>query len=77
MMNTVKVLAKGQIVIPAGIRKKYEIKPGSTIQLFEYDNLIYLIPQSKDALRAAMGCLPESPSLSDELLTERKKDFAE
>jgi len=77
MMNTVKVLSKGQIVIPAGIRKKYEIRPGSTIQLFEYDNLIYLIPQSKDALRAAMGCLPESPSLSDELLTERKKDFAE
>ena len=76
-MNTVKVLSKGQIVIPAGIRKKYEIKPGSTIQLFEYDNLIYLIPQPKDALRAAMGCLPESPSLSDELLTERKKDFAE
>ena len=76
-MNTVKVLAKGQIVIPAGIRKKYEIKPGSRIQVFEYDNLIYLVPPSTDALRAAMGCLPDRPSLSDELLTERKKDFAE
>jgi AbrB family looped-hinge helix DNA binding protein len=76
-MKTVKVLAKGQIVIPAGIRKKYEIKPGSTIQVFEYDNLIYLVPPSADALKTAMGCLPESPSLSDELLTERKKDFAE
>ena len=76
-MNTVKVLSKGQIVIPAGIRKKYEIKPGSKIQVFEYDNLIYLVPPSKDALRAAMGCLPDSPSLADELLTERKKDFAE
>ena len=76
-MNTVKVLSKGQIVIPVGIRKKYEIKPGSTIQLFEYDNLIYLVPPAADALKAAMGCLPVSPSLSDELLTERKKDFAE
>jgi AbrB family looped-hinge helix DNA binding protein len=42
-MNTVKVLAKGQIVIPAGIRKKYEIKPGSTIQVFEYDNALPLL----------------------------------
>jgi AbrB family looped-hinge helix DNA binding protein len=77
MMNTVKVLSKGQIVIPAGIRKKYEIKPGSMIQVFEYDNMIYLVPPSTDALRAAMGCLPDRPSLTDELLTERKKDFAE
>ena len=76
-MNSVKVLSKGQIVIPARIRKKFEIKPGSMIQVFEYDNLIYLVPPSTDALRAAMGCLPDRPSLSDELLTERKKDFAE
>jgi AbrB family looped-hinge helix DNA binding protein len=75
-MNTVKVLSKGQIVIPAGIRKKYEIIPGSTIQVFDYDNLIYLVPPARDALSAAMGCLPDRPSLSDELLTERKKDFA-
>ena len=76
-MNTVKVLSKGQIVIPAGIRKKYEITPGSTIQMFEYENMIYLVPPAKDALRAAMGCLPDRPSLPDELLTERKKDFAQ
>ena len=76
-MNTVKVLSKGQIVIPVGIRKKYEITPGSTIQVFEYDKLIYLVPPAKDPLKAAMGCLPKHPSLSDELLTERKKDFAE
>ena len=38
-MNTVKVLSKGQIVIPVGIRKKYEITPGTRIQVFEYDNI--------------------------------------
>ena len=75
-MNTVKVLSKGQIVIPAAIRKKYEITPGTMIQIFEYDNLIYLVPPAKDELKAAMGCLPGRPSLSEELLTERKKDFA-
>ena len=75
-MNTVKVLTKGQIVIPAAIRKKFNIQPGNTLQLFEYGNLIYLVLPVKDPVEDAMGCLPKRPSLSKELLNERKKDFA-
>jgi AbrB family looped-hinge helix DNA binding protein len=75
-MQSVKVLAKGQIVIPASIRKKYSIQPGGEIQLFEYGNLICLVPPSKDPIEQAMGCLPPTPSLSGPLLKERKKDFA-
>ena len=76
-METVRVLAKGQIVIPASIRKKYGIEPGNEMTIFEYDNLIYLSPPSKDPVKEAMGCLPIVPSLSEELLKERRKDFAE
>ncbi len=75
-MQSVKVLAKGQIVIPASIRKKYSIQPGGEIQLFEYGDLIYLVPSSKDPIKQAMGCLPPTPSLSEKLLKERRKDFA-
>ena len=75
-METVRVLAKGQIVIPASIRRKYGIQPGSEIRLFEYENLIYLVPPSRDPVREAMGCLPQRPSLSKELLKDRRKDFA-
>jgi AbrB family looped-hinge helix DNA binding protein len=77
MMKTVKVLTKGQIVIPASIRKKYNIQPGDTLQVFEYGNLIYIVPLVKDSLKAAMGCLHRCPSLAKALLNERKKDFAE
>lgn len=76
-MKCAKVLAKGQIVIPASIRKKYGIYPGTEVQIFEYGNIIYLVPPSKDPIEQAMGCLPPSPSLSEELLIERKKDFSE
>jgi AbrB family looped-hinge helix DNA binding protein len=76
-MQTVKVLGKGQVVIPASIRKKHGIQPGCEIQVFEYENLIYLVPPSKDPVKEAMGCLPPTPSLSEELLKERRKDFAE
>jgi AbrB family looped-hinge helix DNA binding protein len=76
-METVKVLAKGQVVIPASVRKKYDIRPGAKMHIFEYGNLIYLVPPSKDPVKDAMGCLPPTPSLSEELLAEQKKDFAE
>ena len=75
-MDTVKVLAKGQIVIPAAIRKKFGIQPGSIIRVFEYGKLIHLVPPDPDPVRSAMGCLPEAPSLTRELLLERKKDSA-
>ena len=76
-MQTVRVLAKGQVVIPASIRKKYGIHAGCEIQIFEYGNLLYLVPPSKDPVKEAKGCLPPTPSLSAELLKERAKDFAE
>jgi len=76
-MDTVKVLIKGQVVIPAQMRKKYDIQPGNLLQIFEYGNLIYLVPPAKDPLKEAMGCLPQKPSLSRALLKERKKDFVE
>ncbi|MDY7033174.1 MAG: AbrB/MazE/SpoVT family DNA-binding domain-containing protein [Thermodesulfobacteriota bacterium] len=76
-MQSLKVLAKGQVVIPSSIRKKYGILPGCEIQIFEYGNLIYLVPPSKDPVEQAMGCLPSDPSLSEELLKERRKYFVE
>ena len=76
-MQSVKVLAKGQVVIPASIRKKYNIYPGCQIRVFEYGNLIYLVPPSEDPVKEAMGCLPPNPSLSQGLLKERRTDFVQ
>ena len=76
-MKRAKVLAKGQIVIPVSIRKKYGIQPGMEIQVFEYGDVIYLVPPVKDPVEQAMGCLPSTPSLSEELLLERREDLSE
>lgn len=73
-MESIKVLNKGQIVIPASIRKKYAIKPGNRIQMFEYGRLIYILPHSEDPVSEAQGCLPTKPSLSEELLEDRKRE---
>ena len=73
-MEKVKVLAKGQVVIPAPIRKRHNIEPGTELQIFEYGNIIYLVPPSHDPVGEAMGCIPQTPSLSEELLKERRKE---
>jgi AbrB family looped-hinge helix DNA binding protein len=74
-MATVKTLSKGQIVIPAGIRRRYHIEPGTEIQIMEYGGIIYLIPPVQDPIKAACGILPLKPSLSEKLLRERRKEF--
>ncbi len=75
-MPTVKTLAKGQIVIPAKLRKKYRIRPGTELQLLEYGGIIYLIPPVADPIKAAAGCLPPKTSLAKRLLRDRTKGFA-
>ncbi|MDA8104885.1 MAG: AbrB/MazE/SpoVT family DNA-binding domain-containing protein [Nitrospiraceae bacterium] len=74
-MAKVRTLAKGQIVIPADIRKRYHIEPGTEMQIMEYGGIIYLVPPVDDPVKAACGILPPEPSLSGKLLKERKSDF--
>jgi AbrB family looped-hinge helix DNA binding protein len=75
IMATVKTLSKGQIVIPADMRKRYHIEAGTEIQIMEYGGIIYLIPPVEDPIKAACGILPSKPSLSEKLLKERKSEF--
>ena len=74
-MATIKTLAKGQIVIPAELRKRLHIRPGTEMQIMEYSGIIYLIPPVDDPINAACGLLPSKPSLSEKLLKERKNEF--
>jgi len=74
-MSFVKTLAKGQIVIPAGLRKKYHIEPGTELQIMEYGGIIYLVPPVEDPIKEARGALPSRPSLAGQLLRERRSDY--
>jgi len=74
-MATVRTLSKGQIVIPAEIRERHHIEPGTEMQIMEYGGIIYLIPPVDDPVKAACGALPAKPSLAGHLLKERKGEF--
>ena len=73
-MGRAKVSPKGQIVIPASIRKKHGIKPGSIMEITEGDDRIILKLAPKDPIEEAMGMLKGDISLIKELLQTRHEE---
>lgn len=74
MSHAAKVSIKGQIVIPGPLRKRHHLEPGTQVDVYEYGNVICIAPQVAEPIGAAYGILPSTPSLSDELLLDRKKE---
>ena len=75
MPTRAKVSTKGWVVIPAPLRKKYGLEPGSTVEIFDAEGRIILFPGMKDPIEEAHGMLAEGPSLTQELLAERAKEL--
>jgi AbrB family looped-hinge helix DNA binding protein len=70
-----KVSAKGWVVIPALLRKRFGIEPGTSIEFQEIDEKIFLIPENKDPVDAFFGKLSGKRSLTKALLEERTKEM--
>ena len=62
MMNGT-VSQKGWVVIPAELRKKYGIKPGTRLQFVDYGGAIELIPVPDNPVEAAAGIAFERSSI--------------
>ncbi len=64
---------KGQIVIPAPLRKKYGITEGTRIVIIDNGREIILRPITREYLKSLRGSLKGSRAL-DILMEERRKD---
>ena len=71
---TARVSAKGWIVIPAPLRRRYGIKPGSVVKIREIDNRIVLVPETTDPVQTCFGKYSEKESLIKVLIEERKEE---
>ncbi|HTD56897.1 MAG TPA: AbrB/MazE/SpoVT family DNA-binding domain-containing protein [Silvibacterium sp.] len=65
MSLSVVVSSKGQIVIPAALRKKFRIKEGMTISFREEEGRLVIEPDPFSALQALKGTLPDYPFEKD------------
>jgi AbrB family looped-hinge helix DNA binding protein len=65
---------KGWVVIPAELRKKYSLKPGSEVTLVDYGGVLAIIPALKNPTNQAAGMLKGGESLTKSLLAEHNKE---
>ena len=66
---------KGQVVIPAELRKKYKIKKGSKVNIYEGEgNVIIIRPLPEDPIEASKGMLKGKTSILKALLKDRQEE---
>ena len=68
------ITSKGQLVIPAAVRRKFGITPKTRIVIYEEGQRIILKPVTHEAVDRLCGSLADGPDLVKALLDERAKD---
>lgn len=73
-MDVAYVTSKGQLVIPARLRRKYGIKAGTRVCFIEEERGILFQPLTRDYIRSVCGMLKGEGPATQELLKDRARD---
>jgi len=73
-IDTSTVTSKGQLVVPARLRRRFGIKKGTLISFLEDNGRIIVQPVTREFIRGLRGSLKEEPSALAVLLEERKRE---
>lgn len=76
-MATAIVSGKGWVVIPQEIRRRYGLKKGDRVHIVDYGGVVAIVPASGDPITEGFGMLKGGPSLSEEILEERRWELEE
>lgn len=73
-MPIVTSTIKGQIVIPAEIRAKFQIKKGTCVNIYDDGDKIIVEPIADDPITKGRGMLKTKGRVLQALLEDRKKE---
>ena len=73
-MTITTVSSKGWVVIPAELRKKYDLRPGARVVLVDYGGVLAIVPAMSDSVKESAGILKGGASLTKALLRERAEE---
>ena len=73
-MNVVKATVKGQILIPALLRRKYQIGKGTPLRVYDGKNRIILEPVVRDPVEEGRGILKTKGRILKALIEDRKRE---
>jgi len=70
-----KVSTKGWVVIPAALRRRYRLQPGTVVEFREEGERIIIVPRESDPVEGLFGKLAGRGSLTKALLEARKTEL--
>ena len=73
-MSIVTTTEKGQVVIPAQIRKRYHITKGTKVVILDKGGQIVLKPLLKEPVKQARGIFKKGASALKTLMEDRKEE---
>ena len=73
-MDRAVVTVKGQIVIPSELRRKFGIKKGTQVYVYERDGEIAIKPTTDDYIRNMAGMAGTKGKLLKALMNEKSKE---
>jgi AbrB family looped-hinge helix DNA binding protein len=73
-MTVHSISSKGWVVIPAALRKKYGLEPGSEVRIVDYGGVLALIPAMEDPIKQAAGMLQTEKRLTQILLADHRDE---
>ncbi len=73
-MTVLTVSPKGWIVIPAELRKKYDLQPGAHVVLVDYGGVMAIVPAMDNPVEESAGRLKSRRSMVKALLEERRRE---
>jgi AbrB family looped-hinge helix DNA binding protein len=73
-MDTSVVTVKGQIVVPAKIRRKFGIKKGTKIAFIEQHGKLFIQPLDKTYFDSLAGVLGTEGKLLKSLMDDKKRE---
>jgi AbrB family looped-hinge helix DNA binding protein len=74
IMDKSVVTVKGQVVIPSRLRRKFSIKKGTQVYLYERDGEIVIKPITDDYIRSLAGVMGTKGKLLKALMEEKAKE---
>jgi AbrB family looped-hinge helix DNA binding protein len=73
-METSVVTVKGQVVVPANIRRKFGIKKGTKIAFIEQNGKLLIQPLDKNYFESLAGILGTEGKMLKSLMEDKKRE---
>ena len=73
---TIRVSSKGWVVIPAELRKRYQLKPGTAVEVVDYGGILAIVPVKEKPIDESAGMLAGGgKSLTQALLDDHNQEL--